>query len=98
MISLNLLRSPVFPDPTADRGKHGFRYAFYPHKGNIFEGNNVEIEYHFSMAPLVCNNNILIEGMVNNNPYCKVISASQIFATVKITVSAAIPEVVKPTD
>jgi len=32
-ISLNLLRSPVFPDPVADRGEHVFTYALYPHNG-----------------------------------------------------------------
>ncbi len=31
LISLNLLRSPVFPDPKADRGMHEFKYALYPH-------------------------------------------------------------------
>ena len=35
LISLNLLRSPVFPDPHADRGKHTFTYALYPHKGAL---------------------------------------------------------------
>jgi len=30
---LNLLRSPVFPDPVADRGQHVFTYAMYPHRG-----------------------------------------------------------------
>ena len=33
LISLNLLRSPVYPDPTADRGDQSFTYAFYPHEG-----------------------------------------------------------------
>lgn len=33
LISLNLLRSPVFPDPKADRGQHTFAYEIYPHKG-----------------------------------------------------------------
>jgi alpha-mannosidase len=28
LLSLNLLRSPTFPDPTADRGEHRFSYAF----------------------------------------------------------------------
>jgi alpha-mannosidase len=32
-ISLNLLRSTVFPDPLADRGHHVFTYALYPHDG-----------------------------------------------------------------
>lgn len=30
LISLNLLRSPVFPDPNADRGVHEITYAFCP--------------------------------------------------------------------
>lgn len=30
LVSLNLLRSPVFPDRTADRGEHAFTYAIRP--------------------------------------------------------------------
>lgn len=30
LLSLNLLRSPTFPDKTADRGTHSFGYAFRP--------------------------------------------------------------------
>jgi len=30
LVSLNLLRSPTFPDKTADRGGHSFTYAFTP--------------------------------------------------------------------
>jgi alpha-mannosidase len=30
LVSLNLLRSPTFPDKTADRGSHSFSYAFTP--------------------------------------------------------------------
>ena len=30
LISLNLLRAPTYPDPTADRGTHTFSYAFTP--------------------------------------------------------------------
>lgn len=37
LVSLNLLRSPTFPDPNADRGFHTIRYAVYPHLGNIEE-------------------------------------------------------------
>ncbi len=32
-IRLSLLRSPVWPDPTADRGKHEIAYALFPHEG-----------------------------------------------------------------
>ncbi|MDZ7686504.1 MAG: glycoside hydrolase family 38 C-terminal domain-containing protein [Gammaproteobacteria bacterium] len=34
-ISLNLLRSPTRPDPKADRRVHRFRYALYPHPGDL---------------------------------------------------------------
>ena len=30
LLSLNILRSPTFPDKTADRGEHSFSYAFRP--------------------------------------------------------------------
>ncbi len=34
VISLNLLRSPIFPDKQADKGTHHFKYAFCPFKGD----------------------------------------------------------------
>ncbi|QAY65258.1 alpha-mannosidase [Paenibacillus protaetiae] len=34
VIDLNLLRSPHYPDPEADRALHSFTYALFPHKGN----------------------------------------------------------------
>jgi len=33
VIRLSLLRSPKWPDPTADRGKHTMTYSLYPHEG-----------------------------------------------------------------
>jgi alpha-mannosidase len=33
-LRLTLLRSPTWPDPLADRGKHQFTYAIYPYPGN----------------------------------------------------------------
>jgi alpha-mannosidase len=33
-IRLSLLRSPVWPDPEADRGPHHFSYWLYPHAGD----------------------------------------------------------------
>lgn len=34
-ISLALLRAPVYPDRTADRGRHTFMYAVHPHEGPL---------------------------------------------------------------
>jgi alpha-mannosidase len=33
-LRLSLLRAPASPDPQADRGRHEFTYAFYPHAGD----------------------------------------------------------------
>lgn len=35
IIDLNLLRSPSYPDPDADIGKHKFTYSLLPHSGNL---------------------------------------------------------------
>jgi alpha-mannosidase len=33
-LGLSLLKSPLFPDPTCDRGAHAFTYALMPHSGD----------------------------------------------------------------
>ena len=48
VMRLTLLRSPLSPDPTADRGKHDFKYALYPHRGDWREGNSVRRGYEFN--------------------------------------------------
>ncbi|WP_123041415.1 alpha-mannosidase [Cohnella candidum] len=37
VMDLNLLRSPDYPDPTADRARHQFVYALYPHVGDAIQ-------------------------------------------------------------
>ncbi len=53
-VRLSLLRSPKWPDPTADRGKHRMEYALYPHAGRwnaatVHRG----AEYDAPLLPLV---------------------------------------------
>lgn len=55
LISLNLLRSTVYPDKTADRGRHHFRYAYYPHTGDCFEAEVPKWAYLLNYAPLAIN-------------------------------------------
>jgi alpha-mannosidase len=49
---LSLLRSPVWPDPTADRGKHVIEYALYPHAGRWREAATVRRGAEYD-APLL---------------------------------------------
>ncbi len=37
VMKLSLLRSPTWPDPMADRGRHEFTYSLYPHAGDWSE-------------------------------------------------------------
>jgi alpha-mannosidase len=41
VLRLSLLRSPVFPDPEADRGYHEFTCSLFPHPGSWAEGGTV---------------------------------------------------------
>ena len=49
---LSLLRSPKWPDPTADRGKHEITYALYPHAGRWQSSATVHRGYEFN-TPLL---------------------------------------------
>jgi len=48
VMRLSLLRSPKWPDPTADRGKHSIEYSLYPHSGTWREANTVRRGYEFN--------------------------------------------------
>lgn len=52
-ISLNLLRSPTRPDPTADRHVHQFRYALYPHPGDLVSAEVVNRAWEFNVPARV---------------------------------------------
>ena len=47
-LRLSLLRSPVSPDPDADRGHHHFSYALYPHAGDWKQAMSVRHGYEFN--------------------------------------------------
>ncbi len=48
LLRLTLLRSPVWPDPNADRGHHHFSYALYPHAGDWKQAMTVRHGYDFN--------------------------------------------------
>jgi alpha-mannosidase len=49
-LSLNLLRSPWYPDPTADQGPQSFRYGLYPHAGDFSQGTLAQA-WAFNLPP-----------------------------------------------
>ncbi len=51
-LRLTLLRSPLSPDPTADRGVNRFRYALYGHAGDWRDGETVLRGYEYNVPLL----------------------------------------------
>ncbi|HZG87080.1 alpha-mannosidase [Paenibacillus sp.] len=51
-LRLTLIKSPVEPDETADRGRHEFTYALLPHAGGWREGRVVEEAYDLNVPLL----------------------------------------------
>jgi alpha-mannosidase len=48
LLRLTLLRSPVWPDPNADRGHQHFSYALYPHPGDWKQAMTVRHGYNYN--------------------------------------------------
>ena len=59
-LSLNLLRSTVYPDPTADRGEHSFTYALLPHQGPC--GTQTLAQGYLLNQPPIVTEGLLPEG------------------------------------
>jgi len=50
VLRLSLLRSPVYPDPEADRGRQIFRYALYPHAGTWQQAMSMRRGWEFNYS------------------------------------------------
>jgi alpha-mannosidase len=48
-LRLTLLRSPIWPDPEADRGRHEFTYALYPHAGSWQSAHTLRQGYELNL-------------------------------------------------
>ena len=53
LISLNLLRSPMFPAPDADKGIHNISYAIYPHTGDYNSAGIQRESYLYNNRPAI---------------------------------------------
>lgn len=53
-LRLTLLKSPLWPDPKADRGQHNFRYSIYPHQLGWPTVKTVQLAYNANFPIQVC--------------------------------------------
>ncbi|NQU42284.1 hypothetical protein HQ520_03300 [bacterium] len=49
LMDINLLRSPTYPDPKADKAVHHFTYSLYPHAGDHVTGGVIEAGYELNV-------------------------------------------------
>ncbi len=56
-ISLTLLKCATSPNENADKGKHYFKYAIYPHVGNCADSNVTKVALQYNNPVFVLNKN-----------------------------------------
>ncbi|HLF19477.1 MAG TPA: glycoside hydrolase family 38 C-terminal domain-containing protein, partial [Bacteroidota bacterium] len=80
---LSLLRSPKWPDPTADRGKHEIAYALYPHKGTWKKAATVQRGYEFN-NPLIVSTTDMHKGKLTEvHSFVHLSPSSLVLTTIK---------------
>ncbi len=77
-LDLCLLRSPYWPDGQADRGAHQFVYTLYPHSGNTYRGEVVQMAEKLN-RPMA----VLGDGAVSADGYIRVDAPNVVVDTLK---------------
>jgi alpha-mannosidase len=67
LMSLNLLRSPTYPDKTCDKGIHNFSYAIYPHVGSLVNSDTQKHGYLFNNPLILSDKNITISPLATTD-------------------------------
>ncbi|MBF8248293.1 MAG: hypothetical protein HW374_1093, partial [Bacteroidetes bacterium] len=83
VMRLSLLRSPKWPDPTADRGKHSIEYSLYPHKGNWRDAATVHRGYEFNNPLLVVATDLHRGKLPELHSFVQLAPAHLVLTTVK---------------
>jgi alpha-mannosidase len=83
VMRLSLLRSPKWPDPTADMGTHSIEYSLFPHKGSWKEANTVRRGYEFNQPLIAVLTDIHDGELPTQNSFIQVSGDGIILTTVK---------------
>lgn len=66
-LSLNLLRSAVWPDPAADKGVHTIKYALYPHAGDYNQANTQSVAYFYNNPLFITESDVEIAPQITSS-------------------------------
>lgn len=67
LLSLNLLRSAVWPDPAADKGVHTIKYALYPHAGDYNQANTQSVAYFYNNPLFITESDVEIAPQITSS-------------------------------
>lgn len=84
VVRLSLLRSPKWPDPTADRGKHSIDYSLYPHVGSWKQANTVARGYEYNNPLTVMTTGVHKGTLPVSHSFVQLEPASLILTTIKM--------------
>ncbi len=80
---LSLLRSPKWPDPLADRGKHTMNYALLPHNGSWRDAGVVERGYEFNTPLLALFTDVHAGPLPARQSFVRLSPSNLVLTTVK---------------
>ena len=83
VMRLSLLRSPKWPDPTQDMGKHKIDYALYPHTGNWQEAGVVQRGWEYNEPLIPVSNGIHPGVLPDSDSFIKLKDDNLVLTTVK---------------
>ena len=83
VMRLSLLRSPKWPDPTQDMGKHKIDYALYPHEGSWKQANVVKRGWEYNEPLIAVINDIHNGNLPSSNSFIKLEGDNLILTTMK---------------
>jgi alpha-mannosidase len=81
---MSLLRSPKWPDETADMGKHVVEYALYPHKDSWQTAGTVRKSYEYNYPLLSVETGINVGKLPDSHSFMKLDPANLVLTTVKV--------------
>lgn len=67
LISMNLLRSPMYPAKNADKGAQTFVYSLYPHNGTLNEADTAREAYSLNDAPIIVKHGLPFDSFISVN-------------------------------
>lgn len=80
---LSLLRSPLWPDPTADRGKHSIEYSLYPHAGSWKDAKTEARGYEYNNPLIVMTTSTHKGTLPVSNSFVRLEPSNLVLTTIK---------------